>query len=232
MMLALLAFIPVLLVTVSVAEVHASASYGIPNNITANQPTQLTIDVRVDADSELRQRFNAYRVFLAVKPPGWGLGPICWLAHDVGLDTHDVTVTIPADVVPDETRVYISTGLIYKRNRERVNGFNYSGYTLLLGGNATWSQRELDGWVIGNQDTLSCWAYGCARGCYEKYYTGDSSRISDGTGDKEADNCVNQCAARLNTDESAAGKSGASAPIMSTMLISTVITMITLQGYV
>lgn len=211
----------VLLLAASAAQVQASAGYTIPDSITVDEPTALKIDVRVAPDSELRQRFHAYRVFLAVEPPGWGLGPICYLAYSVPLGVHNITVTVPADVVPDDTSIQISTGLIYNGNPTRVNGFNYSGYTRLLGGNGTWIQRELDGWVIGDQDSLSCEAFGCARQCHDRYYTGDESRISDGSGDGKADACTRDCANDLNPESQSGEGAVARASLTGALLMST-----------
>ncbi|KAM5349794.1 hypothetical protein ACJ41O_006299 [Fusarium nematophilum] len=174
------------------SHVHASPAIIVPWNITADQPEDLKIVQRIDANSELWKRFDAYRVFLALETPGWGTGPVCWLAYAEGLDTTQVNITIPADVAPDKSRIRISTGLLEK-GATRVNGYSYSSRTTLLGGNGTWSQRELDGWVIGDENHVSCWAFGCVRQCYERYYIGDKTRISDGSGDGDADACADQC---------------------------------------
>lgn len=208
-------------------QVQASTGYTIPDNITVNTPTDISIDQRVEPDSELRQRFHAYRVFLAVEPPGWGLGPICWLADAVDLDKHDISIYVPADVVPDNTRVQISTGLVYDRNPQRVNGYDYSGYTRIVGGgNGTWIQRELDGWVIGDENLVSCWALGCVRNCQDKYYTGDESRISDGSGDGEADKCADQCIKDLNPKRRSGASKRTQASLAGATLMSAVLILI------
>ncbi|KAJ4221638.1 hypothetical protein NW759_006884 [Fusarium solani] len=156
---------------------NAETGIVVPWNITAGQTEELTIRTRIDAsDHEARKRFNAYRVFLALEPPGWGAGPVCWLVWSVPLDTDRVNITIPADVAPDKTRIRISASL-YKTGQSKVNGYSYSSRTTLLGANGTWSQRELDGWDSSDENRISCWAFGCTRRCHMKYYTGDKTRI-------------------------------------------------------
>jgi hypothetical protein len=174
--------------------VHASPAIIVPWNITADQREDLTIKQRLDADSD---KFSFYRVYLALEPPGWGTGPVCWLAYKESLDTTQVNITIPADVAPNKSRIRISTSL-FRKGASRANGYSYSSRTTLLGANGTWSQRELDGWVISDENRVSCWALGCARRCYEYYYTGNKTQSSDGTSDGKADNCVNQCVKDLN----------------------------------
>ncbi|KAK7413915.1 hypothetical protein QQX98_007182 [Neonectria punicea] len=179
------------------APVSATPAIIVPSYITADQREDLKINQRIEEDSELRKRFSAYRVFLALETPGWGAGPVCWLSYQEELDTTQVNITIPADVAPDESRIRISTGLM-KKGAERVNGYSYSIRTTLQGANGTWSQRELDGWVISDENVVSCWAFKCARQCHERYYTGDKTRSSDGTSDEKADACVDQCVKDLN----------------------------------
>ncbi|KAI5460972.1 hypothetical protein BGZ63DRAFT_388105 [Mariannaea sp. PMI_226] len=183
-------------------NVCASPAIIVPWNITAGQVQQLTINQRIGDDPETRKRFNAYRVYLALQTPGWGTGPVCWLDYSLDLDTTQVNITIPADVAPDKSRIRISTSL-FKKGASTVNGYSYSSKTTLLGANGTWSQRELDGWVISDENRVSCWAFGCARKCYELYYTGDKTHSSDGSSDKQADNCVNQCTKDLNPSSAA-----------------------------
>ncbi|KAH6867811.1 hypothetical protein B0T10DRAFT_314837 [Thelonectria olida] len=178
-------------------SVHASPAIIVPWNITADQREDLTIKQRIDANSDLRKKFSFYRVYLALEPPGWGTGPVCWLAYKESLDTTQVNITIPADVAPDKSRIRISTSL-FKNGASRGNGYSYSSRTTLLGANGTWSQRELDGWVISDENRVSCWALGCARRCHEYYYTGGKTQSSDGSSDGKADNCVNQCVKDLN----------------------------------
>ncbi|KAK7419184.1 hypothetical protein QQZ08_010951 [Neonectria magnoliae] len=179
------------------APVSATPAIIVPSYITANQREDLKINQRIDEDSELRKRFNAYRVYLALETPGWGAGPVCWLAYQEELETTQVNITIPADVAPDKSRIRISTGLM-KKGATGVNGYSYSVRATLQGANGTWSQRELDGWVISDENLVSCWAFGCARKCHERYYTGDKTRSSDGTSDDKADACVDQCVKDLN----------------------------------
>ncbi|KAF5025011.1 hypothetical protein F66182_2962 [Fusarium sp. NRRL 66182] len=172
----------------ALTTVYASPAIIVPRNITADQVEDLNIDQRIKPDDKVRKRANAYRVYLSIEPPGWGTGPVCWLAYQVDLDTTHVNISIPADVAPEKSRIRISTSL-FKKGASRGLGYSYSSRTTLLGANGTWSQRELDGWVIGDAEKLSCWAFGCARRCYNKYYTGDKTRSSDGSGDGEADAC-------------------------------------------
>lgn len=215
----------VLLLLSWAAQVQADR-YTIPDDITVNVLTDISIDVGVDEDSELRERFHAYRVFLAVEPPGWGLGPICWLVNAVDLDTHNLTISIPADVVPDDFEVQISTGLIYDRNPQRVNGYSYSGgYVRVVGGNGTWIQRELDGWVISDENAVSCWALGCVRRCHDEYYTGDASRISDGSSDEKTDACVDRCTDDLNPKRR--GEGGSLRPPFLVVLFTSLALMLT-----
>lgn len=181
------------LTLLAATSANAGIAIVVPSNITAGQTEELTIKSRVDAsDHEARKRFNAYRVYLALEPPGLGTGPVCWLAWSVPLDTDRVNVTIPADAAPDKTRVRISASL-YKRGQSHVNGYSYSIRATLLGANGTWSQRELDGWDSSDENRISCWAFGCTRRCHERYYTGDKTRDSDGSSEKDLDACIDQC---------------------------------------
>ncbi|EEU35383.1 uncharacterized protein NECHADRAFT_102700 [Fusarium vanettenii 77-13-4] len=199
---------------------NAETGIVVPWNITAGQTEELTIRTRIDAsDHEARKRFNAYRVYLALEPPGWGSGPVCWLAWSVPLDTDRVNITIPADVAPDKTRIRISASL-YKRGQSHVNGYSYSSRTTLLGANGTWSQRELDGWDSSEENRISCWAYGCTRRCHMKYYTGDKTRYSDGSSEKDLDACIDQCLKDL--DPRSAGSKSTSVTTTTCMLAAVV----------
>ncbi|KAH7361609.1 hypothetical protein B0T11DRAFT_327773 [Plectosphaerella cucumerina] len=100
-------------------------SFHLPDGFNASVLTQVRIDQNIEADSELRSRFDFYRLYLSVEPPGWGAGPICWLAFLTRLDDQLINITIPADVVPDKTRVRLSTSLIHK-GTGRNNGWDYS----------------------------------------------------------------------------------------------------------
>lgn len=183
----------VALILLAATSTNAYMGIPVPWNITAGQTEEFTIRSGVDAsDHEARKRFNAYRVYLALEPPGWGAGPVCYLVWSVPLDTDRVNITIPADVAPDKTRIRISASL-YKTGQSHVNGYSYSSRTTLLGANGTWSQRELDGWSISDENRISCWAFGCTRQCYIKYYTGDKTRYSDGSSEKDLDACIDQC---------------------------------------
>lgn len=196
--------------------VHASPAIIVPWNITVDEPITLTIDQRIGNDSESRQRFDAYRVYLALEPPGWGIGADCWLVRSVEIDTTQVNITIPADAAPDKSRIRISTGL-YKTGHSGVNGYSYSIRTMLLGANGTWSQREKDGWIISDANDVSCWALGCARRCHERYYTGDKKHsYRDKSKDQQADSCVEQCSKDLNPRSAAQASLG---PTLSTLVL-------------
>ncbi|KAM0433291.1 hypothetical protein ACHAPT_004167 [Fusarium lateritium] len=213
MVLISLFFRAVALTLLAAVSTNAEAGIVVPWNITAGQTEELKIMQRIDAsDHEARKRFNAYRVFLALEPPGWGSGPVCWLAYSVPLDVEHVNITIPADVAPDKTRIRISSSL-YKRGESRVNGYSYSSRTTLLGANGTWSQRELDGWDSSDENRISCWAFGCTRKCHERYYTGDETRYSDGSSEKDLDACIDQCLKDLNP-RSAGSRSVSVMPMM------------------
>lgn len=188
-----------LLIVAALAIQCQATRYRHPTTITANEPTRISVDQQIAPDSELRDRYNAYRLYLALEPPGWGIGPACYLFSAVRLDSQNLTITIPADVVPNQTRVLVSTALINSRNSQR-SGFGYGGYFRVAGANGTWSQRELGGRVIGSQDDLSCEAYGCARRCYDG---ANSTNIGSSDSDGQADACVKQCARDLNPRNSA-----------------------------
>ena len=66
---------------------------------------------------------------------------------------------------------------------------------------------------MGDADEVTCEAFGCVRGCYSKYYTGNKNRIDDGSGDGKARTCVKQCL--LDTNPKDAG----SAIVMPSRLI-------------
>ncbi|RTE77058.1 hypothetical protein BHE90_008499 [Fusarium euwallaceae] len=183
----------VALILLAATSTKAATGIVVPWNITAGQTEELTIKTRIaEDDHEARKRFNAYRVYLALEPPGWGAGPVCWLVWSVPLDTDRVNITIPADVAPDKTRIRISASL-YKTGKSTVNGYSYSSRTTLLGANGTWSQRELDGWDSSAENEISCYAFGCTRQCHIKYYTGDKTRYSDGSSEKDLNACIDQC---------------------------------------
>ncbi|TPX14418.1 uncharacterized protein E0L32_005382 [Thyridium curvatum] len=179
-----------LCLTLTCSITHATPSITTPNPLRANQEIQLTIDYK--PDDALRTRFDSYRVFLALTPPGRGTGAACWLSGRQRLATTQVAVAIPADAAPDRSQVRISTGLFAKGGAAaRTSGYSYGPGATLVGANGTWSRRELDGWTVGDAEEMPCRALGCARGCYERYYTGDRSRYSaDDASEKEADDCA------------------------------------------
>jgi hypothetical protein len=175
--------------------VHA-AYYDIPYNMTAGEPFNVTIKQQIDPNSENGRKTDAYRVYLALTPPGWGTGPVCWLQYMIPRDQTQVNITIPPDVAPKNTRVRLSTALVSsKRSRYPVTGFDYSGRTILTGMNGTWSRAELDGRSTGDQDQVSCEAFGCVRGCYEQYYKGDKD---DETYNEKSYDCWKACAKDFN----------------------------------
>ncbi|KAL4732585.1 hypothetical protein ACLX1H_001603 [Fusarium chlamydosporum] len=154
--------------------VHAYAYYDIPWNMTAGETFNVTIKQNIDPDSENGRRSDAYRVYLALTPPGWGTGASCWLDYMVPLEETQVNITIPPDVVPDNTRYRLSTALVSsKRPKNPITGYDYSGRSIITGANGTWGKAELDGRSMGNCDEVSCVAYACVRDCYDQYWKGD-----------------------------------------------------------
>ncbi|KAH6689826.1 hypothetical protein F5X68DRAFT_74868 [Plectosphaerella plurivora] len=166
------------------------------SQLNASQQIQLRVNQGIAADSELRNRFDFYRLYLSVSPPGWGWGPVCWLAWLVPLDEQYVNVTIPADVVPDQTKVRLSSSLIHKRSG-RNNGWDYSTRTTLYGANGNWSDRELAGRGIDlDVDQISCFAYGCVRECANRFWISKDS--DNATAVREEELCSKQCVKDLN----------------------------------
>ncbi|KAF4980016.1 hypothetical protein FZEAL_3878 [Fusarium zealandicum] len=208
------------LALLAVLHVHASPAIIVPSNITADERREFNISQRIDADdSDTRERFDAYRVYLSLEPPGWGAGPVCWLSYAEDLDTKQVNITIPADVAPDETQIRISTSL-YKKGQSHVNGYSYSIHARLLGANGTWSQRELDGRTISDENKVSCWAFGCVRRCNERYYTGDKTRYNDETSEEKKEACADQCVKDLNPRGSPGSGSANLRPMPSILIAS------------
>ena len=120
-----------------------------------------------------------------------GIGTDCWLSWQDDINTRVINVTIPAAVAPEGARLRISAGLM-KKGAARVNGYDYSIKRSFIGGNGTWSQAQLNGRSIANDDFLSCQAFPCARDCSEKYWNGERS------GEDDADECIEKCARDLN----------------------------------
>ncbi|RGP73365.1 hypothetical protein FSPOR_2140 [Fusarium sporotrichioides] len=180
--------------------VHATY-YDIPWNLTAGETYNVTINQKVDPNSENGRNTDSYRVYLAMATPGWGTGPVCWLQYLVPLYETQVNITVPPDAAPDGTRIMLSTTLTSAKNGgRRITGFDYSGRTLISGANATWSQAELDGRTMGDQDEVSCLAYGCVRSCYDQYYKGDKD---DEEYDRKSWACWKACARDLNPKSAA-----------------------------
>ncbi|KAH7215010.1 hypothetical protein DER44DRAFT_763337 [Fusarium oxysporum] len=175
--------------------VNATPAISLPYPFEADKLYDLKIEQRIGPDSEVRKRANAYRVYLALTPPGWGTGPVCWLAKEVDIDVTQVNITIPADAAPNQSRIRISTAFL-KKGAPRSMGFSYSSRTTLVGANATWSQKELDGRSHIDAEEVSCWAFGCARTCQETYYT--TKDEEDGPIGTKAYACIKQCAKDLN----------------------------------
>ncbi|CEI63030.1 hypothetical protein FVEN_g413 [Fusarium venenatum] len=177
-----------------IPTVHATY-YDIPYNMTAGETFNVTIKQNIDPNSENGRATDSYRVYLALTPPGWGTGPVCWLQYLVPRDQTQVNITIPPDVAPKGTRIRLSTCLTNSKNGRRVTGFDYSGRTDMSGLNGTWSQAELDGRSTGDQDEVSCSAYGCVRDCYDLYYKGDKD---DEEYSRKSYACWKACARDLN----------------------------------
>ena len=177
--------------------VHAGSTYyDIPWNMTAGDTYNVTIDQKVEPGSENARRADAYRVYLALTPPGWGTGPSCWLQYLIPVAETQVNITIPPDVVPDKTRIRLSTVLVNsKRPRNPTTGFDYSGRSIILGANGTWGKAELDGRSMGNADEVSCVAYSCVRDCYDQYWKGDKD---DDTFYEKSHACSQACTKDLN----------------------------------
>jgi hypothetical protein len=195
---------------------HADrTSFHLPDGFNASVLTQVRIDQNIEAGSELRSRFDFYRLYLSVEPPGWGAGPICWLAFLTRLDDQLINITIPADVVPDKTRVRLSTSLIHK-GTGRNNGWDYSHRVTVSGGNGTWSERELAGRGVGTyEDDTSCFAYGCVRGCAIRFW---EEGEGNATAEREEDLCNQQCLKDFNPPKAAGVM--ASVPLVGMLLFS------------
>ncbi|RGP76048.1 hypothetical protein FLONG3_5439 [Fusarium longipes] len=175
--------------------------YDIPYNMTAGETFNVTINQKVDPDSENGRNTNAYRVYLALTPPGWGTGPVCWLEYLVPLYETQVNITIPPDVAPKDARMSLSTTLVNsRRSRSPVTGFDYSGRMTITGLTGNWSQAELDGRSVGDQNQISCLAYSCVRGCYEQYYKGDKD---DEEYYEKTYDCWKACAKEFNPSNAA-----------------------------
>ncbi|QPC71741.1 hypothetical protein HYE68_002493 [Fusarium pseudograminearum] len=183
-------------------NVHAGSTYyDIPWNQTAGETFNVTINQKVDPNSENGRISDSYRVYLALTPPGWGTGPVCWLQWLVPLYETQVNITIPPDAAPDGARIMLSTCLTSaKKGGKRITGWDYSGRTMISGSNATWSQAELDGRNMGDQDEVSCEAYGCVRSCYDQFYKGDSD---DEEYSRKSYACWKACARDLNPSSAA-----------------------------
>ncbi|KAK7214676.1 hypothetical protein V2G26_002679 [Clonostachys chloroleuca] len=183
-MMAVLAHSLVLLIVFSPSAQAIGVSA--PRTITAGQNATISITETIDEDSELRSKYDGYRLYLALTPPGWGTGPECWLVNNLDLGPQTVNIVIPTDVAPNNTEVRIADSFI-KKGSGKESGYSYSSTVTFLGGNGTWSQRELNGRTMTNANRLPCFLLGCVRKCNDRYYTGEKSS------EKAADDCSEQC---------------------------------------
>ncbi|CAG9996849.1 unnamed protein product [Clonostachys byssicola] len=192
--MAVLAHSLILLIVFS-PSAHASGVKA-PSTITAGQNATISITETIPKDSENWSKYDGYRLYLALTPPGWGTGPECWLANNLDLSPQTVNIVIPPDVAPNNTKIEIADSFI-KKGSKKESGYSYSGTITFLGGNGTWSQRELNGRSMTNANRLPCFLLGCVRQCNDRYYTGEKSS------EKAADDCSEQCL--KNSGESSMG---------------------------
>lgn len=210
-----------LLLTACAIPTAWAATFVIPHMITVDVPTDITIHIDDDVDPELQNSRNTYTVFLAMSPPGWGLSPMCWLLEAVPVDEVELTITIPRDAVPNDTRAKISTGVRYHDDPYRENGLGYSyNFVHILGGNSTWIQRELDGYTTSDFKDVSCMAQACVRRCWDRHYTGNKTHWSDGRGDEEAEACAELCTKALNPSDQNSARGGRQMPFIGALLTS------------
>ncbi|VUC32682.1 unnamed protein product [Clonostachys rosea] len=178
----------------------------VPSTITAGQNATISITETLDEDSEARKNYDGYRLYLALTPPGWGTGPECWLANNLDLGPQTVNIVIPRDVAPNNTEIRIADSLI-KKGSSKSSGFSYSSSVTFLGGNGTWSQRELNGRAMTDESRVPCFLLGCVRQCNDRYYTGEMSS------EKAADDCSEQC-----LKDSGASSSTGHIPVMRILI--------------
>ncbi|CAH0047201.1 unnamed protein product [Clonostachys solani] len=136
---------------------------------TVKADTEVEVTIRNDLDDGTKSfdgGFTNFNVYLATTPPGWGTGPVCLLANGTKIDTTSVKVTIPADVVPSDAKLKITT-MEWNSDpkKDGPSGFQYSNTFSLQGGTGAWGKSELAGRGFSDMDTVPCSAYSCIRKC-------------------------------------------------------------------
>ncbi|KAM0322032.1 hypothetical protein ACHAQA_009775 [Verticillium albo-atrum] len=149
----------------------AFESIRIASTVQAGKEVEVSIANDLSDSGSFDAGFEKFRVYLATTPPGYGTGPACYLVNATAIDKTTVKVTIPASVVPDGSDLMISTMEFNEDSSlDGPSGFQYSNEFTLEGGKGEWSKPELEGFVVGNADTVPCDAYACARECETKFY--------------------------------------------------------------
>ncbi|KAL9943297.1 hypothetical protein D7B24_004179 [Verticillium nonalfalfae] len=173
------------------SNVVAFTSIRIAPTVEAGKEVEVSIvNDLADSDS-FDAGFEKFRVYLATTPPGWGTGPACYLVNATAIDETSVKVTIPPSVVPDGSDVMISVMEFNEDpSLDGPSGFQYSNEFTLNGGEGEWSKPELEGFNIGDSDTIPCEAYACARDCMVQFYPDNKE---DESAYKKTYECTAEC---------------------------------------
>ena len=173
------------------SAVRAWSDIEVADTVQADTETPVSVDLDSDAAS--------FRIYLAITPPGWGTGPVCYLVSDADTSVTSVDVTIPASVVPDGTVLSLAYSTFDDTDDYEYggSGYDYSNDFEFDGGTGEWSELELNGYGISSPDYTPCSALQCSRNCGNKYYPDGSIDMEDDSEfyDTYEDwyNCVSEC---------------------------------------
>ncbi|EGY22104.1 hypothetical protein VD0002_g3337 [Verticillium dahliae] len=173
------------------SNVVAFSSIRIAPTVEAGKEVEVSIVNDLEDSDSFDAGFEKFRVYLATTPPGWGTGPACYLVNATAIDETSVKVTIPPSVVPHGSDVMISVMEFNEDpSLDGPSGFQYSNEFTLNGGKGEWSKPELEGFNIGDSDTIPCEAYACARDCMVQFYPDNKE---DESAYKKTYECTAEC---------------------------------------
>ncbi|KAI9709141.1 MAG: hypothetical protein M1820_003588 [Bogoriella megaspora] len=161
----------------------------------ATADSSFKVVVTNDLPSEYSEdvEFDAYRVYLAISPPGASTSVACTLLNSTAINTTTLDVSIPASIGPDGSSYEIATIEYNTETLECSNsGLYYSDAFSLTGGTGNFSQYELDGNTLWPADDIPCGSIDCARQCAIKYYD-NYSDITPSSLESDVSNCITQC---------------------------------------
>lgn len=142
----------------------------IANTVKAGEATSVDISYYDASDDDSHDDVAGIRVYLALTPPGWGTGPVCWVVNYTDPSSaSQVDVTVPAAAAPDGSVLSLSYSFVDDQGYSSAT-YGYSNDFTLQGGSGNWSAMELNGYGISSPDYCPCTSLQCARDCSDKYY--------------------------------------------------------------